>query len=79
MDFQCLNYSFYFLPRVHQKLLVPGSLVVHADHQQEIDTQSHFTSNNDPIEITSQVILPSTLVESRTSGLRNRDGSRVIV
>lgn len=65
--------------RVHQKLLVPGSLVVHADHQQEIDTQSHFTSNNDPIEITSQVILPSTLVESRTSGLRNRDGSRVIV
>lgn len=59
--------------------MVPGSLVVHADHQQQIKTLSQATSNADVIEVTSQVILPSTLVESRTSGLRNRDGSRVIV
>eukprot|EP00111_Clytia_hemisphaerica_P023172 TCONS_00068167-protein len=64
--------------RVHQKLLVPGSLVVHADHQHQVKTQSQCTSNVET-ELTSQVILPSTLVESKTSGLRNRDGSKNIV
>lgn len=63
---------------MHQKLLVPGSLVVHPDHHPPAINESQFTTNVDE-EIASQIILPSTLVESKASGLRNRDGSKLAV
>lgn len=57
---------------MHQKLVVPGSLVVHSDHQQYLESQF----SNDELE--SQAILPSALVESRMSDLRNRDSKQFV-
>ena len=61
--------------RVHQKFLVPGSLLVNSEHHPQMIQESQFSTVTDE----SQMILPSVLVEDKSFGVRNRDTSKTQV
>lgn len=67
---------FYF--RVFQKFVVPGSLLINAEHMKQKKADSQITDSNVD-ETDSQMILPSVLIEDKNNGLRNRDTSKTQV
>ena len=67
-----LLYIFLSIFRVHQKFPVPGSLLVNCEHHQVKGSTLTSGIIEDSL---SQVILPSALVEDKSS-LRFRDNSR---
>ena len=70
-------YALYFLIilfRVHQKFLVPGSLLVNSDHHQHTQN-SEYTEKYDG----ESLIEPSLSIEStKTFGIRNRDSKTAV-
>lgn len=64
--------------RVFQKFVVPGSLLINAEHMKQKKADSQITDSNVD-ETDSQMILPSVLIEDKNNGLRNRDTSKTQV
>lgn len=55
--------------RVHQKFLIPGSLLVNSEYHQQMQ-ESEYSAID---ESESLLILPSILIEDKNMGVRNRD------